>query len=112
MGSAYPANVRLSLEDFETRESDDELILIVTEALSNALRHSHAENVEVSLGREDGDLVLRVVDDGAGFDQSVLSEGGMGIANMRTRARGLGGDVAIEGRPGKGTTVEVRFPVK
>jgi signal transduction histidine kinase len=112
MGSAYPASVRLSLEDFETRESDDELILIVTEALSNALRHSHAENVEVGLGREDGDLVLRVVDDGVGFDQSAMSGGGMGIANMRTRARGLGGDVAIEGRPGMGTKVEVRFPVK
>jgi signal transduction histidine kinase len=111
MGSAYPANVRLSLEDFESRESDDELILIATEALSNALRHSRAENVDVSLERMDGDLVLRVVDDGVGFGDLEVAEGGMGIANMRTRARGLGGELAIESQPGSGTTVEVRFPV-
>lgn len=111
MGSAYPANVRLSLEDFQSRESDDELILIVTEALSNALRHSQAENVEVSLGREGGDLVLQVVDDGVGFETTEISQGGMGIANMRTRARGLGGNVQIESRTGEGTKVEVRYPV-
>ncbi|HEX6299905.1 MAG TPA: GAF domain-containing sensor histidine kinase [Acidimicrobiia bacterium] len=111
MGSAYPANLRLSLEDFESRESDDELILIATEAISNALRHSQAENVEVSLERDGGDLVLQVIDDGVGFGPSEISGQGMGIANMRTRAQGLGGDIEIESRPGEGTRVAVRFPV-
>ena len=112
MGSAYPTNVRLSLEDFESRDSDDELILIVTEALSNALRHSQAEYVEVSLEREGSDLVLQVVDDGIGFGATEISGGGMGIANMRTRAQGLGGNLQIESRPGEGTKLEVRFPVR
>lgn len=111
MGSAYPANVRLSIQDFGRHEPDDELMLIVTEALSNALRHSHAENVEIKLERDGGELVLQVVDDGVGLELGETRGGGMGIANMRTRARGLGGQVTIEGRPGNGTTVEVRFPV-
>ena len=111
MGAAYPSNVRLAMGDFESRDSDDELILIVTEALSNALRHAQAENVEVSLERDAGDLVLEVVDDGIGYEPSELSGDGMGIANMRTRARGLGGNLEIESRPGEGTRIEVRFPV-
>jgi signal transduction histidine kinase len=110
MGAVYPANVRLTLDEFESRDSDDELLLIVTEALSNALRHSHAENVEIRLSRQGEDLVLEVVDDGIGFD-SAFSPAGMGLANMRTRAYGLGGTVEVESIPGKGTTVEVRFPV-
>ena len=110
MGSAYPANVRLTLDEFETRDSDDELLLIVTEALSNALRHSHAENVEIELSREKHEQVLVVTDDGIGFDGEDV-RGGMGLASMRTRAQGLGGRIDIESRPQEGTRLEVRFPV-
>ncbi|HUG08549.1 MAG TPA: GAF domain-containing sensor histidine kinase [Acidimicrobiia bacterium] len=110
MGAVYPASVRLTLDEFQSRDSDDELLLIVTEALSNALRHSHADNVEIRLGRAGGELVLSVVDDGIGFDAAHTSMG-MGLANIRTRAYGLGGTMQVESEPGVGTTVEVRFPV-
>lgn len=110
MGAVYPANVTLTIEDFETRDSDDELLLIATEALSNALRHSHAENVEIALVRETDHQVLRVSDDGIGFEASDSGVKGMGVANMRVRARGLGGEINIDSRAGA-TTVEVRIPV-
>jgi len=110
MGTVYPANVTLTIEDFESRDSDDELVLIVTEALSNALRHSHAENVEIELVRDGEHQVLRVSDDGIGFNPSGERDQGMGVANMRVRARGLGGDMAIDSRSGS-TMVEVRIPV-
>lgn len=110
MGAVYPASVRLTLDEFESRDSDDELLLMVTEALSNALRHSHADNVEIRLGREGEELVLSVVDYGIGFDAAHTSMG-MGLANIRTRAHGLGGTMQVETEPGVGTTVEVRFPV-
>jgi signal transduction histidine kinase len=110
MGTVYPANVTLTIEDFESRDSDDELLLIVTEALSNALRHSHAENVEIELVREGEHQVLRVSDNGIGFDRSDEREQGMGVANMRVRARGLGGEMTIDSRAGS-TIVEVRVPV-
>jgi signal transduction histidine kinase len=110
MGSAYPARVQLTLDVVEGGESDDEVVFLVTEALSNALRHSQAEHVEVVLTRDDDQVVLRVMDDGVGFDPGEL-EGGMGISNMRTRALGLGGTVHVSSERGDGTTVEVRFPV-
>ncbi len=111
MGSVYPARVRLTLDAFESHDSDDELLLILTEALSNALRHSNAENVEIRLGRDDDHVVLLVSDDGIGFDDARPSEAGMGLASMRTRAHGLGGRMEVRSTPGEGTTVEVRFPV-
>lgn len=110
MGSVYPANVRLTVEEFDTRSSDDELVLILTEALSNALRHSRAENVEIELVKEGDDQVLRVSDDGIGFELTDADGRGMGIANMRVRARGLGGEMTINPRAGGGTVLEVRFP--
>jgi signal transduction histidine kinase len=110
MGTVYPANVTLTIEDFESRDSDDELLLIVTEALSNALRHSHAENVEIELVRDGTHQVLRVSDDGIGYMPREGSDQGMGIANMRVRARGLGGEMKIDGQA-LGTSVEVRIPV-
>lgn len=111
MGTVYPANVRLTIEDFESRDSDDELLMIVTEALSNALRHSHAKSVEIELVKEGGDQVLRVRDDGVGFEPAPSTGTGMGVANMRTRARGLGGELTISGTQTGGTNVEVRIPV-
>lgn len=111
MGSAYPANVTLTIDDVVSSGGDHEIVLIVTEALSNALRHSRAENVEVAVTRDGDELTLRIDDDGVGFDPSQASELGMGIASMRTRARGLRGWTQIERRPDGGTSVVVRVPL-
>lgn len=111
MGSAYPADVRLTLDDLDGNDASEEIVLIVTEALSNALRHANAEHVDITLSRDGDDLVLVVADDGVGFDPSTGDRTGMGITSMRTRARGLGGRMLISPRPGGGTTVEVRFPI-
>jgi signal transduction histidine kinase len=109
MGSAYPAKVELTVEPLERHGSDDELVLLVTEALSNALRHSHASRVSVQVGVEGDSIVVRVTDDGRGFDFSEVG-GGLGLSSMRTRARGLGGEMTVESDPGRGTTIEVRVP--
>ncbi len=110
MGSAYPTKVQLTLEHLESRETDEEVVLLVTEALSNALRHSQAEKVEISLTRRGNDLVVQVTDDGVGFDPETVDQG-MGIANMRSRALSLGGTLQIDAHPGQGTAVEVRIPL-
>jgi len=111
MGSAYPTKVELTVEPLDSQAVDDELMLLVTEALSNALRHSHAENVTVEVIGEDDRVVLRVIDDGVGFDVADARSGGMGLASMRTRALGLGGEMTIESEPGKGTKVAVSVPL-
>lgn len=110
MGSAYPTRVELTVEPMG-HEAEDDLILLVTEALSNALRHAHAENVTVELTATEEEIVLRVTDDGHGFDVSEQGSAGMGLMSMRTRALGLGGEMTVESERGKGTTVLVRAPI-
>jgi two-component system sensor histidine kinase UhpB len=98
--------------DFAALGDDAQLVVyrVAQEALSNAARHSGASRVDVALRRrEDGGVELRVADNGRGFafDES---EGGLGIAGMRERALLIGGELTIESRPGRGTTVHLAVP--
>ncbi len=98
--------------DFSSLGDDAQLVVyrVAQEALSNAGRHSGASRIDVSLRRRgDGGVELDVVDDGRGFafDES---EGGLGIAGMRERALLVGGELSIESRPGRGTTVHLTVP--
>jgi signal transduction histidine kinase len=91
------------------------LYRIAQEALNNVSKHAQAARVSVILERADGDAVLVVEDDGVGFDDAEAAgwDGGrgLGLAGMRERAALLGGKVAVESRPGRGTTVLARVPV-
>lgn len=98
--------------DFSDLGDDAQLVVyrVAQEALSNAARHSGAGRVEVRLQRgEDGSVALEVADDGRGFAFE-QSERGLGIAGMRERALLVGGEVTIESRPGRGTTVRLTVP--
>lgn len=87
------------------------LLRVVREAVTNAVRHGQAKHIEVSL-REQGGLVLRVHDDGCGFDVDGVTPqpGHLGLASMRERAAGIGGDLQVTSVPGEGTRIEVRVP--
>ena len=95
--------------DFSDLDSDVQLVVyrVAQEALSNAARHSQAERIAVGLRRAGDGVELDVSDDGRGFAFEE-SERGLGIAGMRERALLLGGDLTIESRPGRGTTVSLR----
>lgn len=97
--------------DFSDLDGDAQLVVyrVAQEALSNAARHSGAERVAVKLRRRGDGVELEVADDGRGFafDES---EGGLGIAGMRERALLIGGELTIESRPGRGTTVRLAVP--
>ena len=73
-------------------------------------KHARATRVEVSLEYGPESVVLRVRDDGAGFDSARTQSGGFGLIGMRERARLLGGDVEIRSEPGEGTLVEATLP--
>lgn len=111
MGSVYPSRVRLTVEGAHGRPGpdDDAILMLATEALSNALRHSGAANVGITLSITGSETILEVGDDGAGFD-ATRTHHGMGLANMRARAATLGGSVSIESTPGNGTIIMLRFP--
>ena len=85
---------------------------IAQEALQNALRHSGAGRIQVRLEDGGGRLALSVADDGRGFDASAPGVRGrrLGLTSMEERAAELGGRLAIESRPGEGTTVRLEVP--
>ena len=98
--------------DLSDLGNDSQLVVyrVAQEALSNAARHSGAAHVSVTLRRlANGGVELAVGDDGRGFafDES---ERGLGIAGMRERALLIGGELTIESRPGRGTTVRLTVP--
>lgn len=85
------------------------LIRIVREAITNAGRHGGAANVSVQLANGRGRL-LRIADDGAGFDPARTRAGGFGLVSMRERAEALGGHFTLRSEAGAGTSIEVRLP--
>ena len=80
------------------------VFLIYKEALHNAARHAKAHEVDIRVDSHDGMLMLRIEDDGIGFEVSE-QEQGHGLRNMRQRAEQIGGTLNVESIPGKGTTI-------
>ncbi|MGH2913398.1 MAG: sensor histidine kinase [Solirubrobacteraceae bacterium] len=92
-----------------TMPPDVELAIyrIAQEALTNVVRHSDASDVTVVLSRSNGELELKVSDDGQGLPEA-LSEGG-GLAGMRERALLIGGELRIDPGPSAGVAVTLRM---
>jgi len=93
-----------------------EVFSIAREALTNVRKHARAQRVTVGLSLKAEELVLRVTDDGVGFEADVLAVGPerwphFGLAGMRERAESVGGSVVWHSRPGAGTEVELHVPV-
>ncbi len=85
------------------------LVRVVQESLNNAARHGEAERARVDVFAT-GEVRLRVVDDGRGYDSTVAGSDGFGISGMRDRVHAVGGQLRLRSRPGKGTEVEVVLP--
>jgi two-component system sensor histidine kinase UhpB len=90
-------------------DDDAELVMfrVAQEALTNALRHAECSRVTIRLQRDDGQVVLRVEDDGGGVGDAIS---GAGIRGMRERAAMIGGRLAISTAVIGGTAVELRVP--
>lgn len=88
----------------------EHVISIVSEALSNAVRHAEANRVKVLARRRGGQIQITVEDDGVGLPDEYSS--GFGIRNMRDRARLLDGQLQLERTQKGGTRVELRAPVQ
>lgn len=86
---------------------------IIQESLTNIARHASAQKVQVTLWLEGDNLRLRVRDDGAGFDQAILSGplASSGLSGMRRRAEVLGGRLEISTSP-EGTVIDATLPLE
>ena len=85
---------------------------IIQEALTNVARHANASRVEVRMRPRPSDLLVDIRDDGRGITGSELSApSSIGLIGMRERAALVGGTVAVEGIPGRGTIVSVCIPL-
>jgi signal transduction histidine kinase len=123
------AAIAWHMEEFEKRsgikshfkEPKDEWILpdpvkinlfrIVQEATTNIGRHSNATEVHVNLEHNDHSIVLRVFDNGVGFNAETICKGNtLGILGMRERASIVGGKLEIKTAPGNGTEIFVSVP--
>jgi PAS domain S-box-containing protein len=86
------------------------LYRIAQEALHNTVKHGRAHEVQLELRSEPGATVLRVDDDGRGFDPTGGFPGHLGLRSMRERAVAVGGEFRVVSAPGRGTQVEARLP--
>ncbi len=86
-----------------------ELLTVLQEALSNAVRHARARRIDVTLA-VGADVLLRVADDGVGFEPPQVVRG-HGLRNMRLRAEALGGGFDVEARREGGTVAEWHVPL-
>jgi signal transduction histidine kinase len=104
VGVEVDVDVTVPVEHRVSGELREALVRIVQESVSNAGRHGRATHVRISMG---ADGVLRIADNGAGFDPGDAGDGRFGLVSMRERAERLGARFSIESEPGRGTRVEV-----
>jgi signal transduction histidine kinase len=88
---------------------DEHLLRIGQEALTNAIRHGHAQRIAMKLDFSDDAVLLGLTDDGRGFDASSAFDG-LGLAGIKARAASIGGRLSISSSAGSGTTIEVSVP--
>lgn len=91
---------------------DEERIVyrLVQEALTNAVKHAEAKQVEVSVQGGDDEIRIAIHDDGCGFDLA-LATGGRGLTGMRERIELFGGTIEVGSEPGKGTEITATVPL-
>jgi signal transduction histidine kinase len=113
LARAYEVAVFVSVDPPDLELDPDlaeEVMPLIGEAVSNALRHSGTGVVDVRAEMLSDRLVLSVVDQGSGFDVDSVKRG-MGLDNLESRARSLGGEVSLRSVVGAGTLVEVVLPL-
>jgi signal transduction histidine kinase len=117
-GLAHGVTVRVTAGDGPALGAAREVAVyrVAQEALHNALRHSAAAVVEISISRTSRKLTLAVTDDGRGFatagQAGATPTAGLGLSSMRQRAAEVGAELSITSSPGAGTTVRLEVPIE
>jgi len=103
----FEISCRLHHDDSITIDDNSvalQLYYILKEAVHNSVRHGKPRNIEVTVARSDGEIMLKVEDDGSGFDERNV-KGGVGLDIMRYRASSIGASIEIGTRNEGGTVI-------
>lgn len=110
--SELDVSVDVSVLDRLSPDAETTLYRFVQEGLTNVVKHAGAKKVHVVVTRGDGGVNALVEDDGRGFDPRDAHSDSLGLAGMRERLALVGGTLAIESKPGQGTSLLVFVPTE
>lgn len=99
----------IDVEDDLPPDTERTVYRLFQESLTNIVKHAGADSAQLEAVQTNGELTLRVTDDGSGFDTTARSSG-VGLRGMRERVEVLGGTFAISSEPGSGTEMTARLP--
>ncbi len=83
---------------------------VIQEILNNITKHANADKISVVLGDDKGGTIIRIADNGRGFDMNGLKGKGIGLRNIAERIRVVGGKFSINSEINKGTKIEISLP--
>ena len=86
------------------------LYRIIQELLNNVIKHAEASEVDIQLSKGEEELIVKVEDDGKGFNINWVNKG-LGLDSMKSRVNVLKGDLNIDTAPGRGTSVIIHLPI-
>jgi signal transduction histidine kinase len=102
------------IDGLVTKENEINIVRIIQESMSNAIKHSQAEELRVSVNNGENSIVINVTDNGKGMpahpNDGSGNPRGLGLAGIDERVRILKGTLEIISEPGKGTSVNIRIP--
>ncbi|MBX3083166.1 MAG: GAF domain-containing sensor histidine kinase [Anaerolineae bacterium] len=112
--------IATGFEDYRLPDPMLELTLyrLSQESVNNALKHANAHCIDIRLKHEANTITLEVIDDGAGFEPTLLAakgraaSGHFGLMNLRERVRALNGQLVIESKPQQGTNIRAILPIE
>jgi signal transduction histidine kinase len=108
---AFDVATSIDVDGELTSDEERGVYRLVQEALNNVVKHAGAEHANVAVRTDGGTVEIEVRDDGAGFDPSAPGAG-RGLLGMRERVETLGGTIEVTSRPGEGTTVSSKLPLR
>jgi two-component system NarL family sensor kinase len=108
------AEITVAVDPAATSRHDELIVVLARELLTNAVKHSGARHVVVTVAADHERIELEVRDDGAGFDparrEAALAEGHVGLASSEQRVRSAGGELIVTSTPGAGTQIQAVLP--
>lgn len=84
---------------------------ILQEVIQNCIKHAKANTIKLKILQEDGNMLIKIEDNGVGFDSEKENKG-IGLKNINSRIKKLKGIIKVNSKLGEGTTIEIELPIK